>query len=68
MGSGHTQSSERRGKQGKTANLRYRERGLWEKLPYFSTLSRALGDLKEPLIVNNTPVSYLEEYLTTEWR
>ncbi|HIG5938801.1 DEAD/DEAH box helicase [Klebsiella pneumoniae] len=44
------------------------ERGLWEKLPYFSTLSRALGDLKEPLIVNNTPVSYLEEYLTTEWR
>ncbi|HBY0346967.1 TPA: viral (Super1) RNA helicase, partial [Klebsiella pneumoniae subsp. pneumoniae] len=45
------------------------ERALWEKQPYFSTLSRALGRLDVP-VSNSNPraMSYMEEYLTTEWR
>lgn len=45
------------------------ERALWEKQPYFSTLSRALGRLEEP-VSNSNPrsMSYMEEYPTTEWR
>lgn len=38
------------------------ERALWEKQPYFSTLSRALGRLEEP-VSNSNPrsMSYMEE-------
>ncbi len=65
-----TQSSERRGKQGETTHLCHRRACIMgEATLLSSTLSRALGRLDVP-VSNSNPraMSYMEEYLTTEWR